>query len=134
MYRVGNVPRRDDSGDFFVHSFTRKGFFGPYANLYKTRNPGEPIRWDKGLGPAAIDLSQTTPSDMERPDGLPMPLLTNGDVTVHVSRRRTAGDGPRREADTRTLNFNIDVKRRLRLTKEAERYVQESQPAAAATA
>ena len=88
MYRKGNTPRRGDETELFTHSWTRKGFFGPYANLYKTRNPGEPIRWDKRLGPCAIDPAQTRPSDLERADGLPLPLLTSGDVTVSVSRRR----------------------------------------------
>jgi homogentisate 1,2-dioxygenase len=90
MYQKGNVPRRGEQSELYNHMYTRKGFFGPYATLYKTRNPGEPIRRDKGLGPCAIDLDQTRPSDLERPDGLPMALFSNGDVTVSVSRRREA--------------------------------------------
>jgi homogentisate 1,2-dioxygenase len=58
--------------------------------MYKTRNPGEPIQRDRALSPLSIDLNQTRPSDMDRADGRAMPLFTNGDVTVHVSRRREA--------------------------------------------
>src|SRR5438093_706285 len=89
MYRIGNVPRRrGEESELFMHSWTRKGFFGPYANLYKTHNPGEPIRWDPRLGPSSIDFAEMRPSDLERADGTPLPVLTNGDVTVSVSRRR----------------------------------------------
>lgn len=85
----------------------------------------------RGLGPCAIDLAETRPSDLERPEGLPMPLLSNGGVTVSVSRRRepmpfcwrnvdgdelfflhrgarrSGGDGPRPGPDGRSLNLNI---------------------------
>src|SRR2546427_11307142 len=88
MYRMGNVPRRGDESELFQHAWTRKGFFGPYANLYKTRNPGEPIRCDPRLGPCSIDPAETRPTDLDQADGTPMPLLTNGNNTVPGSRRR----------------------------------------------
>lgn len=87
MFRKGYAPGRNEETDLYVHSWTRKGFFGAYATLYKRRNPGEPIRWDHRLGPAAIDLDRARPDDLERAEGLPMPLLTNGNITVSVSRR-----------------------------------------------
>lgn len=105
MYRQGNVPRRGEDTELYVHSYTRKGFFGPYANLYKTRNPGEPIRWDLRLGPCAIEVERAKTGDLERPDGLPMPVLTNGDVTVLVSRRNTAMPFCWRNADGDELYF-----------------------------
>jgi homogentisate 1,2-dioxygenase len=48
--------------------------------------------------------------------------------------RRTNGGAPRREPDGRTLNLNIDVRRRLHVTKEAEPYVVEEKAAAVALA
>ena len=105
MYRKGNVPRRGEQSELFTHMYTRKGFFGAYASLYKTRNPGEPIRQDRGLSPCLVDLEQTRPSDMERADGLPMPLLSNGEVTVSVSRRRDAMPFCWRNVDADELFF-----------------------------
>ncbi|HZT07682.1 MAG TPA: hypothetical protein VFC51_11675 [Chloroflexota bacterium] len=105
MYRVGNVPRHGEDSELFHHSWTRKGFFGPYANLYKTRNPGEPVRWDLRLGPATIDPIEATPSDLDRPDGRPMPLLTNGNATVSVSRRSTPMPFCVRNVDADELYF-----------------------------
>ena len=40
MFKKGNVPGRNADSELTVHSVTRKGFFGPYATIYKTRNPG----------------------------------------------------------------------------------------------
>jgi homogentisate 1,2-dioxygenase len=87
MYRIGNVPRQPRDSELFQHMYTRKGFFGAYANLYKTQSPGEPIRWDPRLGPASVDVAEARPTDLDDPRGQPLSLLTNGDVTVSVSRR-----------------------------------------------
>ncbi|HEY7061196.1 MAG TPA: homogentisate 1,2-dioxygenase [Chloroflexota bacterium] len=105
MYRKGNVPRRGEETELFAHSYTRKGFFGPYATLYKTRNPGEPTRRDRALSPLAIDLNETRPSDMDRADGRPMRLFANDELTVHVSRRREAMPYCWRNADGDELYF-----------------------------
>jgi homogentisate 1,2-dioxygenase len=88
MYRIGNVPRKPQDSELFQHMWTRKGFFGAYANLYKTQSPGEPVRWDPRLGPASIDVARAHPTDLVDPDGGPLPLLENGDICVSVSRRR----------------------------------------------
>lgn len=105
MFRKGHVPRRGEQTELCVHAWTRKGFFGTYANLYKTRNPGEPIRWDKGLGPCALDPTRARPDDGERPDGGPAPLLTNGDVTLSLSRRAAPMPFCWRNADADELYF-----------------------------
>jgi homogentisate 1,2-dioxygenase len=105
MYRLGNVPKRGEETELFQHMYTRRGFFGPYATLYKTRNPGEPIRWDPRLGPCAIDPAAARPTDLDRPDGSPLPLLTNGTVTVSVSRRREAMPFCWRNVDADELYF-----------------------------
>ncbi len=105
MYRKGNVPKRSEDSELIVHSWTRKGFFGSYANLYKTHNPGDPIRWDKGLGPASIGVDQCEPSDLAKADGKPMPLLSNGNITLSVSRRSAAMPYCWRNADADELFF-----------------------------
>lgn len=105
MYRIGNVPRRPGDSELFQHMWTRKGFFGAYANLYKTQSPGEPVRWDPRLGPAAIDVAEAQPGDLDDPRGGSLPLLTNGDVTVSVSRRREAMPFCWRNVDADELYF-----------------------------
>ena len=91
---------------------TRRGFFGNYATIYKTHNPGNALHWDVGLGPAAIDVNQTRPSDGERAAGQPLPLLTNGDITVSVSKRRETAPYCWQNADADELYF-IDRGRSL---------------------
>lgn len=105
MYRKGNVPKRREDSELYVHSFTRNGFFGPYANLFKTRNPGEPIRWDKRLGPCAIPLDMTQPTDLTSAEGSPLPLFQSQDVTISVSRRRDPMPFCWRNADADELFF-----------------------------
>lgn len=105
MYRKGDVPKRIAETELTVHSFTRKGFFGPYAMIYKTRNPGLPVRWDRGIGPQAIAVDRVITGDTEAPDGLPTPALTNGDVTVSVSRRRAPMPFCWRNVDADELYF-----------------------------
>jgi homogentisate 1,2-dioxygenase len=105
MYRKGNVPRRGEDSELIQHAWTRKGFFGAYANIYKTRNPGEPTRWDPRLGPSAIEAAATRPGDLDQADGSPLPLLTNGDITVSVSRRRAPMPFCWRNVDADELYF-----------------------------
>src|SRR6185436_19901207 len=105
MFKKGNVPGRKAESELTVHSFTRKGFFGPYETIYKTRNPGQPIRWDRGVGPEAIAIERAETGDRQSAAGLPMPALTNGDVTVSVSRRREPMPYCWRNADADELYF-----------------------------
>src|SRR5579862_3641375 len=105
MFRKGRVPARGEQTELEVHSWTRRGFFGPYATIYKTRNPGNALRWDVGLGPCAVDLNEARPSDEDQSDGQPMPVLTNGDVTVSVSKRRAPMPYCWRNADADELYF-----------------------------
>jgi homogentisate 1,2-dioxygenase len=105
MYQKGRVPGRGEETELTVHAWTRRGFFGDYATLYKTHNPGNALRWDAGLGPAAIDVNKAKPSDAERADGRPLPLVTNGDITVSVSKRRETAPYCWRNADADELYF-----------------------------
>jgi hypothetical protein len=90
MYRIGNVPRRPENSELFQHMWTRKGFFGAYANLYKTQSPGEPVRWDPRLGPASINVAEAHPADLDDSRGQPLPPLTNGDVRKRLRLTREA--------------------------------------------
>ncbi len=105
MFRRGRLPGRGEDTELEVHSWTRRGFFGSYATIYKTRNPGDALRWEIGLGPAAIDLASVRPSDADRADGTPLPLMTNGEVTISVSKRRDPMPYCWRNADADELYF-----------------------------
>src|SRR5258708_6181079 len=113
MFRRGVVPAQGEHGDFEVQWWTRRGFFGSYAVLYKSRNPGEALRWEEGLGPAAVDTANLRPSDMDAPDGLPLPVLTNGEITILVSKRTTAMPSCWRNAEADELYFSDGGRCRL---------------------
>src|SRR5262245_18911986 len=87
------------------HSYTRKGFFGTFARIYQTGDLVRPIRADKELGPFGIVLHDLTTDDMRAAEGLPMPLVSNRDVTVSVSRRREPMPYCWRNADGDELYF-----------------------------
>jgi homogentisate 1,2-dioxygenase len=105
MFRRGRLPGRGEETELEVHSWTRRGFFGSYATLYKTRNPGDAVRYESGLGPAWVDCATLEPSDATRADGSPLPIMTNGEVTVSVSKRAAAMPFCWRNADADELYF-----------------------------
>jgi homogentisate 1,2-dioxygenase len=105
LIQKGKTVREALQEGALEHSYTRKGFFGTFARIYQTRDLGRPIRADKELGPFGIVLPSLTTEDMRAADGLPMPLVSNGDVTVSVSRRREPMPYCWRNADGDELYF-----------------------------
>jgi hypothetical protein len=63
------------------------GFFGNYATIYLTHHTGNALHWDADLGPEAINVNKNR-HPVASADGRPLPLLTNGDITLSVSKRR----------------------------------------------
>jgi homogentisate 1,2-dioxygenase len=98
-------PVRGPQAGIVRHSYTRKGFFGPFATLSQTRDLGRPIRVDSELTPQPIELARIVPSDLQAADGLPMPLLSSDDVTLLLSRRREPMPFCWRNADGDELHF-----------------------------
>jgi homogentisate 1,2-dioxygenase len=105
VYQRGYVPKPLEGSELYEQSYTRKGFFGPYARLYKTRNLGAPIRADKELGPYHLDLKLMQPSDLTRADGFPAPVLLSASCGLYVSRRAQAMPFAWRNADGDELQF-----------------------------
>ncbi len=105
MFRRGTVPAPGQPTDYQVQWWTRRGFFGSYAVLYKTHNPGEALSWESGLGPAAVDTAKLRSTDQDRPDGLPLPVLINGAITISVSKRSEAMPFCWRNAEADELYF-----------------------------
>jgi homogentisate 1,2-dioxygenase len=105
VYQRGYVPKPQEAAELYEQSYTRKGFFGPYARLYKTRNLGSPIRADKELGPYHLDLKLMQPSDLARADGVPAPLLVSASCALSVSRRARPMPFLWRNADADELHF-----------------------------
>jgi homogentisate 1,2-dioxygenase len=98
-------PVRGSREGIVRHSYTRKGFFGPFATLSQTRDLGRPIRVDRELSPQPMDLARIAPDDFQSADGWPVPLLSSEDVTLLLSRRREPMPYCRRNADGDELYF-----------------------------
>jgi homogentisate 1,2-dioxygenase len=84
---------------------SRRGFAGQTAMLYHDRPPARALRAEGSLVPALIDVRAAAPRDQTDPRGMPMPLLTNADVTLSVSRRAQPMPFAMRNVDADTLVF-----------------------------
>jgi homogentisate 1,2-dioxygenase len=84
----GTIGRRGEQGEYFEHSYTRKGFFGAYARMYKIRDPGRPKRISGGLCPRFFNLEKLVTADMNDPKATPSKLLHSDYVSISVFRRR----------------------------------------------
>jgi homogentisate 1,2-dioxygenase len=106
LVQRGTPLRGGDNHEGLIRrSYTRKGFFGTFATLTQTRDLGRPIRADRELTPQPIAVDRVVTDDLERADGLPTPLLSNGEVTIALSRRREPMPFCWRNADADELYF-----------------------------
>ena len=105
-YKVGHQPKPGaEELDLYEQAYTRKGFFGSFAWLYKSEDPGRCIKADDELQPKHLDLRQVEAPDLRDADGLPALLLQGSSVWVHVSRRSQAMPFCWRNADADELHF-----------------------------
>jgi homogentisate 1,2-dioxygenase len=105
-FEKGNLPQAGkEVTELYEQSYTRKGFFGPYARLYKTRDPGQPVRAADELQSVHLDLREIRTGDLERADGLPAPVVTSDTVALYASRRRAPMPYCWRNADADALYF-----------------------------
>ena len=83
----------------------RQAFTGRASHLYRTAPPTAWVKVEGPLRPWAFDWNQLTPADQTDPEGDPLVVLSNRDLTVLVSRR-SAPDAvlrPRRRRRRRLL-------------------------------
>ncbi|MCK1441890.1 homogentisate 1,2-dioxygenase [Bradyrhizobium sp. 2] len=85
--------------------FGRQGFAGPTATLYHSRPPGDVLRIVGKLKPRMFSTRKLMAGEGNDGRGLPLPFLTNSDVTLSVSNRRSAMPYAYRDADGDLLYF-----------------------------
>ena len=65
----------------------RQAFTGRASHLYRTAPPTAWVKVEGPLHPWAFDWNQLAPPDQTDPEGDPLVVLSNRDLTVLVSRR-----------------------------------------------
>lgn len=116
--RRGQIPHPPSGiGDLVDETFTIKGFFGPWANIYRQRNLAHPKAWsDPSLVYGGLDLAALAPSDAADPEGEPLALLEGEGVGVSISRR----SGPTPFAEKNVDRHQIRFYQRGRFALETE--------------
>jgi len=105
-YQSGYLPKPGaEELEHFEQAYTRKGFFGTFAWLYKTEDPGRVTKADDELLPKHLDLRKLEPPDLREAAGLPVRVLSSEDVALHVTRRSAAMPFCWRNADADELHF-----------------------------
>jgi homogentisate 1,2-dioxygenase len=92
----------------FEDMFTRQGFEGRDAHMYRRHEPTAWKRADKDAQPYDFDGQVVEPTDLRQADGLPLRLFHNDDVSVWVSRRGADMPYSVRNADGDELYFVHD--------------------------
>src|SRR6516225_9076440 len=77
-------------GELREEHLSRHGFAGPVAMLYRTDGPNEVVRIEGDYRPRTIDSADVVAADAGDQRGGPLPLLSNEDVAIAISRRRLA--------------------------------------------
>jgi homogentisate 1,2-dioxygenase len=103
----GQVPRqaRVGVGELKEDLLGRQGFFGRAAELYHLHGPTAWTRIEGSLRPWDIDGYQLKPNDQNDPRGDPLTVFYNADVSIAISRRRTAMPYCCRNADGDEIYF-----------------------------
>jgi homogentisate 1,2-dioxygenase len=102
MESKGRVARQTHVGipeGLVEEEHGRAAFAGPVSHLYRTASPTSWLGVDGPLRPVAFDLNRLTPADAEDPEGWRLALLSNADLRVSISRRRTPMPFAYRNAD-----------------------------------
>jgi homogentisate 1,2-dioxygenase len=83
----------------------RQAFTGRASHLYRTAPPTAWVKVEGPLRPWAFDWNQLTPPDQTDPEGDPLVVLSNRDLTVLVSRRSAPMPFFVRDADGDVVYF-----------------------------
>lgn len=105
--RRGVIPHAlTGTGPHLDEIYTLKGFFGDWAQIYRTRNLAHPKRWSNDdLMYNGTDTNSLSTSDHEDPAGAPLPLLTGDGIVVSLSRRSAAMPFAEKNADHHQIRF-----------------------------
>jgi homogentisate 1,2-dioxygenase len=105
--RRGRVTRLPQGIDEFVDElYTVKGFFGPWAHIYRRHNLSHPKSWSADyMMYQGTDTNALTPTDATDPAGAPLTLLTGDGVEVSISHRRDPMPFAERNQDFHQIRF-----------------------------
>ena len=92
-------------GEFKKEHLSRLGFAGPVAMLYGSDGPNEVVRIEGDYRPRQIASADVATADASDRRGGSLTLLSNGDVTIAISRRRQAMPYGYRNIDGDLLYF-----------------------------
>lgn len=107
IIRKGTIPHAPTGvGPYLDELYTLKGFFGDWAQLYRTRNLAHPKSWsDDDLIYMGADTNTLTPPDRDDPAGAPLPLLTGEGIVVSLSQRSEPMPFVEKNADHHQIRF-----------------------------
>jgi homogentisate 1,2-dioxygenase len=107
IIRKGTIPHAPTGvGPYLDELYTLKGFFGDWAQLYRTRNLAHPKSWSgDDLMYNGADTNALSPSDADDPAGSPLALLTGDGIVVSLSRRAHAMPFAEKNADHHQIRF-----------------------------
>jgi homogentisate 1,2-dioxygenase len=107
IVRKGIIPHAPTGiGPYLDELYTLRGFFGDWAQLYRTRNLAHPKSWTSDeLMYNGADTAQLSPSDLTAARGAPLPLLTGDGIVVSLSRRSEPMPFAEKSADYHQIRF-----------------------------
>ena len=107
IIRKGTIPFPPSGlGDVLDEAYTVKGFFGPFATIYRRRNLGHPTSIsDPKLSYQAVNIRRFAPSDLTDAEGEPLVLLEGPCERVSVSRRSKAMPFAEKNVDRHQIRF-----------------------------
>jgi homogentisate 1,2-dioxygenase len=102
--QVGRAPQGID--DLNDELYTIKGFFGPWAHLFRRHNLAHPKSWSADyMMYQGADTNSLAPSDATDPAGSPLTLLTGDGIEVSISHRRDPMPFAERNQDYHQIRF-----------------------------
>src|ERR1700752_3367991 len=105
--RRGKVTRLPQGVDELVDElYTVKGFFGPWAHIYRRHNLSHPKSWSANyMMFQGIDSNALTPTDANDPAGHPLTMLSGDGVAIAFSHRRDPMPFCERNQDHHQIRF-----------------------------
>src|SRR5579862_6215371 len=102
--RVTRLPQGID--DFVDELYTVRGFFGPWAHIYRRHNLSHPTSWSATyMMYQGVDSNALVPSDATDSEGTPLTMLSGDGVEVSISHRRDPMPFAERNQDHHQIRF-----------------------------
>ncbi|HET6509010.1 MAG TPA: homogentisate 1,2-dioxygenase [Baekduia sp.] len=107
VLRRGHVPHPPSGmSEFLDEVYTVKGFYGPWASLYRRRNTAHPVAVsDPALLFQGLALGALAPSDATDPAGEPLTLMEGPDAAIKISGRTLAPPFAERHVERHQIRF-----------------------------